>query len=147
MRLKHLLHILLLASAGALLAATDDGPAFFRVHRVVDVSGVAHQLGAARGTKAVVLVFLGPECPISQRYVPELNRLAGGHTNAVEFYGVISGPSMTRTQALAFVKDYALKFPVLFDDGGPFARWLHPTHMPETFVLKPDGAEIGRAHV
>lgn len=141
-RLKHLLHILLLAGAGTLPASAGDGPTFLRVRRAVDVNGGAHQLGTARGTKAIVLVFLGAECPISQRYVPELKRLASGHTNAVEFYGVISGPSMTRTQALGFVKDYALKFPVLFDDGGPLARWLRPTHMPEAFALKPDGSVL-----
>ena len=47
-----------------------------------------------------------------------------------------------RTQSLAFVKDYAITFPVLFDEGGPLARWLRPTHMPEAFVLKPDGAVL-----
>ena len=137
--LKHLLHILLFASAGTLFAANGDAPAFQRVRRATDVHGTAHQLGATRGIKAIVLVFLGPECPISQRYAPELNRLAAAHTNDIEFYGVISGPSMTRTQALAFVKDYALRFPVLFDEGGALARWLRPTHMPEAFVLKPGG--------
>jgi len=107
---------------------------------VTDVAGQAHRLGEVAETRVIVLVFLGPECPISQRYVPELNRLAAGQgTNAVEFFGVISGASMTRTQAAAFVREYAIQFPVLFDDGGPLARWLRPTHMPEAFVLRPDG--------
>ena len=110
-----------------------------RVPRATDLAGHTHRLGKTADAKVVVLVFLGPECPVSQRYVPELNRIANARTNGVEFFGVFSAPSISRTQAVEFAKDYALKFPVLFDDRGQLARWLRPTHMPEAFVLKPDG--------
>ena len=124
----------------ALLAAVEPRHDLFRVRRATDLAGQTRRLGEAPATKAVVFIFLGPECPISQRYVPMLNRLAAAQgTNAVEFLGVIAGQSMTRTQAVAFAKDYAIQFPVLFDDGLALARWLRPTHMPEAFVLKPDG--------
>jgi hypothetical protein len=36
---------------------------------------------------------------------------------------------------------------VLFDDAGLFARWLHPTHVPEAFVLKPDGDVAYRGRI
>lgn len=115
---------------------------------VSDVHGREHQLGQGKGLKGVALVFLGPECPISQRYVPELNRIAAPQdTNAISFYGIISAPSMTRTQALAFVKEYAIRFPVLFDNGGRLARWLRPTHVPEAFVIKPDGDIVYRGRI
>lgn len=124
----------------ALLAAAESRHDLFRVRRATDLAGQTRRLGEAPPTKAVVFIFLGPECPISQRYVPKLNRLAAAQdTNAVEFFGVIAGQSMTRTQAVAFAKDYAIQFPVLFDDGLALARWLRPTHMPQAFVLKPDG--------
>lgn len=133
----------MLACVALLCVAAEPAHDLFRVRRVADVSGGVHQLGEVRGTKAIVLVFLGPECPISQRYVPELNRLAVERgTNAVEFCGVVSGASITRTQALAFTQDYNIKFPVLFDEAGQLARWLRPTHMPEAFVLKPDGDRL-----
>ena len=120
----------------------------FRVREASDVTGRIYQLGERSGMKAVVLVFLGPECPISQRYVPELNRIAADPgTNALEFYGVISSPSLARTQALAFVREYAIRFPVLFDDAGRLARWLRPTHVPEVYVLKPDGDVVYRGRI
>lgn len=133
-----------------ILPVMADEPAhvLFRVRRVVDVAGQARLLGETPGTKAIVLVFLGPECPISQRYVPELNRIAAEEgTNRVEFLGVLSGPSMTRTQAAVFVKEYALQFPVLFDEAGALARWLRPTHVPQAFVLKPDGDLLYRGRI
>ena len=138
---------ILLAST-ALLFAADTGHDVFRVRAARDTAGRAHQLGLSPETKAVVLVFLGPECPISQKYVPELNRLAEGRgTNGVEFFGVIAGQTMTRTQAATFVREYQIQFPVLFDDGLALARWLRPTHMPEAFVLKPDGDRLYRGRI
>lgn len=128
--------------------AAEPGHDVFRVRTGRDTAGRAHQFGIANGTKAVVFVFLGPECPISQRYVPELNRLAAGQgTNGVEFFGVIAGQSMTRTQAAAFVKEYQIQYPVIFDEGLALARWLRPTHMPEAFVLKPDGDRLYRGRI
>lgn len=136
--MKQCLSLLLISAV--LVTAAESGHDLFRVRRVKDLSGQTRHFGETPATKAVVFIFLGPECPISQRYVPKLNRLAAAQdTNAVEFFGVIAGQSMTRTQAIAFVKEYAITFPVLFDDGLALARWLRPTHMPEAFVLKPDG--------
>lgn len=132
----------------ALLPAGEPRHDLFRVRRATDLAGQTRRLGEAPATKAIVLIFLGPECPISQRYIPKLNRLATAQdTNRVEFFGVIAGQSMTRTQAVAFAKEYAITFPVLFDNGLALARWLRPTHMPEAFVLKPDGDVVYRGRI
>ncbi len=140
--------LLILISLTVLLGGAAPGHDVFRVRTARDTAGRAYQPGVASGTRAVVFVFLGPECPISQRYVPELNRLATGPgTNGVEFFGVLAGQTMTRTQAVAFVKEYAIQFPVLFDEGLALARWLRPTHMPEAFVLKPDGDRLYRGRI
>jgi hypothetical protein len=134
---------ILLLSAAWLMAAAGAVPGLFRVRTMVDSEGAVLQLGVKPGTKAVVLVFLGPECPVSQRYVPELNRIASqNQTNAVEFYGVVAGKKIARTNVAAFAKEYAIHFPVLVDDDLSLARWLRPTHMPEAFVLKVDGDVI-----
>jgi thiol-disulfide isomerase/thioredoxin len=121
-------------------AAAELHSNLFRLRTLADSEGKTHQLGLKSGSKTVVFVFLGPECPISQRYVPELNRIAALYkTNAVEFYGVVSGRSMTPAKAAAFAKEYAISFPVLVDNELALARWLRPTHVPEAYVLKPDG--------
>jgi hypothetical protein len=126
--------------AAWLVGAAEPALGLFRVRTVTDSQGAVHQLGAKPGVKAVVLVFLGPECPISQRYVPELNRIVAAHqTNAVEFYAVVAVRKTTRTNVAAFTKEYAVGFPVLVDDSLALARWLRPTHVPEAYVLKRDG--------
>lgn len=143
--MKTTLSLITLVALPLLAAEPAD---LLRVRRTTDVEGKVRQLGETPGTKAIVLVFLGPECPISQRYVPELNRIALEQaTNAVEFRGVISGASITRSNAAGFVKEYAIRYPVLFDDTGGLARWLRPTHVPEAFVLKPDGSIAYRGRI
>ncbi|HWN94147.1 MAG TPA: redoxin domain-containing protein [Methylomirabilota bacterium] len=122
------------------LANAESHPDLFRVRAVTDAKGISHQLGGSRNVKVIVLVFLGPECPISQRYVPELNRIATQQkTNATEFYGVVSGRSVTRAKAAAFAREYAITFPVIVDEKLALARWLRPTHVPEAYVLRRDG--------
>jgi hypothetical protein len=87
--------------------AAEKRHLLFQLRQSMDVDGRTHQLGQQPGLKAVVLVFLGPECPISQRYVPELNRISAGRsTNTIQFFGVVSAPSITRTQAAAFASEY-----------------------------------------
>ena len=44
--------------------------------RMLDLDGVAHSLEETAGTNATAFVFLSTQCPISNKYVPELNRLA-----------------------------------------------------------------------
>lgn len=131
---------MLLAASALLAKASETAPSLFRVRSVIDAAGTVHQLGGKPGVQVTVLVFLSPECPISQRYIPELNRIAAAHTtNTVEFYGVVAGQTMTRSNAVTFVREYAITFPVLVDERLSLARWLRPTHVPEAYVLKPDG--------
>jgi peroxiredoxin len=130
----------LLSSFAFVRAAAEPHSSLFRVRTLTDCEGKVQQLGQQSGSKAVVLVFLGSECPISQRYVPELNRIAAQQkTNAIEFYGVVSGRSVTRAKAAEFARDYAIGFPLLVDEDLTLARWLRPTHVPEAYVLKSDG--------
>ena len=142
------LQLLVLACGVTLAVSAEPVPGLFRVRSATDAAGVTHRLGEAHGTKVVVLVFLGAECPISQRYLPKLNRIAAEHkTNAVEFYGVVAERKMMRAKVAAFTKEYSIQFTVLFDDKLALARWLRPTHVPEAFVLKPDGDVVYRGRI
>ena len=138
---KNCLRVLsLLAVAVVAASAAETRPSLFRVPALPDSNGRIRQLATNAATRVTVFVFLGPECPISQRYVPELNRIAAQHkANPVEFYGVVSGHAAAGTNAAAFVREYAVDFPVLVDEQLELARWLRPTHVPEAYVLKADG--------
>jgi mono/diheme cytochrome c family protein/peroxiredoxin len=102
----------------------------------VDLAGKEHRLGEKSETKAVVVLFLSTQCPISNGYLPELNELASTYRRrGADFYGVISDPSVTRANALKHRDEYHIQFPVLFDGSGELRLALSPTHTPQAFVL------------
>src|SRR2546423_1067515 len=106
----------------------------------MDISGVVHLLADDPDVKATALVFLSTQCPISNKYVPELNRLAGAQgSNETRFFAVISDPSVTRAAAAKYVAEYQITFPVLFDASGELAHRLDPKMTPEAFVLDRHG--------
>jgi thiol-disulfide isomerase/thioredoxin/mono/diheme cytochrome c family protein len=116
--------------------------------RLIDLSGNVVQLAQKEGVKAVALVFLSDECPVSNQYIPELNRIAQSlGKSPVEIYGVMSDRTRTRQQAKEFVETFKPSFPVLFDASATLARLLTPTHVPEAFVLDPLGNIVYRGRI
>ena len=105
--------------------------------RTLDINGNVHNLGIQnRKVLPVVLIFLETGCPISERYVPMLNRLHQEANNlGVEFYGVLSHPDLTWPEARAFQKEFSINFPILWDSNLDLAKRLQPTVVPEAFVI------------
>src|SRR5688572_2985520 len=73
---------------------------------------------ATPNVPAQVAVFLSCECPISQKYVPVLNKIyeAYGEKDGIQWKFIV--PDRISKKALkAFVKEYEVKFPIEIDDG------------------------------
>jgi len=119
----------------------------FPIPRLLDTKGQSHHIGEEPETRAVVVVFLGPDCPICQRYAPTLKKLHADKPKGVEFYGVISQASVSRVDAAKFAKEYDFGFPVLFDSSAMLAGWLEPSHVPEAFVLTAEGKVAYRGRI
>ncbi len=116
--------------------------------RLIDVGGAMIHLGQKEGVKAVAIVFLSDECPVSNQYVAELNRISQEMSHSpVEFYGVMSDRTRTRAQAKAFADSFSVKFPILFDASATLARLLKPTHVPQAFVVDPIGNVLYRGRI
>ncbi|WP_233215136.1 redoxin domain-containing protein, partial [Rhodopirellula bahusiensis] len=97
----------------------------------LDLDGRLIRLGQSGDTKAVAVVFLSTHCPISNGYLPLLNDYASEFgEQGIELVGVISDPSVTRSDAKKHSADYRVEFPVLFDGSGELRLALSPTHTP-----------------
>jgi hypothetical protein len=117
---------------------------------ILDTDGVAHALRPNHDRAAMVVVFLGTECPIANGYVPELNRQFTALVDAdshVAYFGVISDHSVTRAAAARHAAQFKIRFPVLFDASGELADALKPTHLPEAFVIDRDGRLAYRGRI
>src|SRR5205085_8314361 len=94
------------------------------------------------------LVLLSTDCPISNAYVPELNRIAREQAKTgVQLYGILSDPALTLPAALQYRDQHKIEFPLLFDASGTLATALRPTVTPEAFVLDRGGTVLYRGRI
>jgi peroxiredoxin len=68
------------------------------------------------GKKAMVVVFLGVDCPVGNLYVPRLNELYRAyHAKGVVFLGINSNAHETPADVARYVRENGIEFPVLKD--------------------------------
>ena len=106
-----LFSMMFLADSRNRVAADDVRRIPLATLKSIDFAGKTQSLGQSERVKGVVLVFLSPECPVSNQYIPELNRLYLSATDKrIEFYGVISDSTLTRAKAALFRRNSRWRF-------------------------------------
>src|SRR5262249_39818876 len=121
-------------SGNASVAGVRSSVALDPSLKMMEVGGAVHEIGDS--LKGTALVFVNPGCPISNAYVPDLNELwKHAVLQGVGFYGVVSDPCVTRTEAATFQRDFKVQFPLVFDSSGELASSLRPSRTPESFVV------------
>lgn len=105
-----------------------------------DVSGVQRDPLNTAGNVATVLLFIAPECPISNGYAPEITRITTAYEpRGVAFYGVHADPRVSAETALKHASGYGYAFPVLLDPDQSLAHRVGATVTPEAVVLNRAG--------
>ncbi len=104
----------------------------------LDLDGVPHQPLAPGNKAASVLIFYWQDCPISNGYAPEINRLCASHTNFT-FYIVQVDPTLTPAAAREHARQYDLHPPVLLDPQHRLVKLAQATVTPEAVVFGKDG--------
>src|ERR1043166_944388 len=104
-----------------------------------DASGKIHQLHDQKDRKAIVLVFLSFECPVSTSYSQPLSDMAkefGKH--GVVLWGLTTNEDESRADVAKHAEDFSLSFPVFKDEKLIAAEALKAETTPEVFVLDGD---------
>lgn len=85
--------------------------------------------------KAVVFVFLMPDCPFCQKYTKTLNELQKvyGH-RGISFQGVITGDLYSEKEVKDFIKKYKISYPVLHDADKKLIRYYNLSVSPSVAV-------------
>lgn len=87
-----------------------------------------------------VLLFVRTDCPITNRYAPELQRIAKEYsTSSVRFWLVYADPSETVEGARKQVEEYRLPGTVVFDPRHSLAIRARATVAPEAAVFDDSG--------
>jgi peroxiredoxin len=99
-------------------------------------SGRAVSLADYKDRKAVVVVFLSFECPVSNSYAPVLAELAKKYAGKkVAFLAVNSSDDGSAAELARTADTYKFPFPVLKDDNFRVADLFKAKTVPEAFVL------------
>jgi thiol-disulfide isomerase/thioredoxin len=120
--------------------APKDGPTASPGLTWTDVSGVQRDPLITSGHVATVLLFIAPECPISNGYAPEITRISTAYEpKGVAFYGVHADPRVSADTAREHASEYGYEFPVLLDADQTLAHRVGATVTPEAVVLNRAG--------
>ena len=107
---------------------------------LIDTAGLTHTPADFAGKRAIVLFFVSTDCPLSNHYVPELNRIAQAYApRGVAFYAVQGDATVPDADVRRHVADFGYSFPYLFDPEESLAAFTGAVSTPETAVLSPRG--------
>ena len=110
-----------------------------------DVDGRTHQL-AFPSAIATVFVFVLPDCPAANRYMPEINRLCADFPR-VRFFVVQADAAIDAASARRHARDHRLSATVVLDPGRKLARAFGAKMSPEAVLVLPDGATAYRGRI
>src|SRR5262245_4360367 len=106
-----------------------------------DAGGREVSLADYKAKKAVVVVFIGTECPVNTYYMPRLKELHEKYAaSGVQILAVNSNPPDSAEKVAEHAKKHGLPFPVLKDADQKVAELLQAERTPSVFVL--DGRRI-----
>lgn len=92
------------------------------------------------GREATVVVFMGVNCPVSNRYVPRLNEFANEYAGkGLSFIGFNANPGETALETALHAKEYQVTFPVYKDINQRAAAYFHAEKTPQVFLLDKNG--------
>ncbi len=108
-----------------------------------DFRGATHALDDYADKKLVVVVFLGTDCPLANRYATRLAELVKEFApKGVAFLGIDANRHDSIAKIAQLAKDHKVSFPILKDVGNTVADQFAARRTPEVFVL--DGKRIVR---
>jgi thiol-disulfide isomerase/thioredoxin len=131
--------------AGILMAILSVSVALQPLPRFAlrDTGGVVHHEDEWSKSRAVVVFFTTTDCPISNSYVPEMNRIRAEYGNrGVAFYAVQADITIRDGEVRKHAIEFGFAFPVLFDPKQMLVRLAGATATPEAAVLSNDGAVL-----
>jgi peroxiredoxin len=106
-----------------------------------DTLGRTISMSDFKDKKAIVVFFLGTECPINNSFMPTLTQLHKEFApKGVQFLAINANVQDTMERVGQHARKYGIPFPVLKDEGNRVADQFGARRTPEAFVLDSTGA-------
>lgn len=98
--------------------------------------------------KATVLIFITQDCPISNSYAPEIERIYKTYrARKIAFFLVYVDPALSLENAKKHRSEFAYTCPALLDPKHELVRLTGATVTPEATALSPNGKLLYRGRI
>jgi peroxiredoxin len=105
-----------------------------------DTEGTVHLQDDWSKATAIVIFFTTTDCPLSNGYVPEMNRVRKDYSGrGVAFYAVQTDTTIAEAEVRRHAREFGFSFPVLLDPQQFLVRLTGATATPEVAVLSRSG--------
>jgi hypothetical protein len=95
-----------------------------------------------------VLFFAASDCPISNRYIPEIERLDHEFTpEGITFWWVYPNPSDTADVVRHHMEQFNVRGQTILDTAQRITRMAHATMTPEVVVLVPASSQLREVYL
>jgi hypothetical protein len=112
-------------------------------------STLAHgEFRPAADSKALALIFILPDCPIANSFLPEINRLHESFfSQGVQFLLVHADSDVSADKAKNHAREYQIQPPVILDPAHDWVKKAGATISPEAVVFSPQGQIVYRGRI
>lgn len=140
--MKHLswLLIFIFAAISCVGAQSKSAKKPLKVWESTDLKGKKAILLAGKSPKVTALLFITPDCPISNAYAPDWNALCKAYTSKhIAFYTVYVATDAPTKEIQKHYRDFQYTCPALIDRKHVLAKRVGATITPESVVLSQRG--------
>ncbi len=103
-----------------------------------DYNGVKHSLAEYKDAKAIVLMFIATQCPVSNGYNERMVSLNNDYKSKnIVFIGINANKQESAEEVKQHAHDHGFEFTILKDQNNVIANKLGASVTPEIFVLTP----------
>lgn len=115
---------------------------------VTDLAGHPANPFASSSAKAIVLLFVNPQCPISNRYAPEIQRIERQFAKeGVVFWLIQPDGEQSPAEDRQYLKEYRYAMKLLRDPEHVLVNLAQVHITPEVAVFLPDGRSVYRGRI
>jgi len=113
----------------------------------VDLAGSPVKPDAFSESKATGWIFIATDCPVSNGYAGEINRLQAAYSGKARIFLIYSDPSTSRADAATHHSAYSLKSPGILDAKQTLMHEAKAEKTPEAVVFNSKGRIVYKGRI
>lgn len=139
MYLKNFFLLMIITTISFLIVATGNNsllPGKIENFKLKDYNGKEHSLSDYKNSKAIVIIFVATECPVSNAYNSRMENLFKDYSKRdITFIGINSNKAESVSKIKEHAEENGLTFTILKDEKNIIADKFEASFTPEVYVL------------